>query len=760
MAIFHIFVPQMEKIVRKIIYILLMTGIVLLWNACSSTKYVPENEYLLDRVSITSDKKDFDVSALEPYIRQKANSRWFSAFKIPLGVYSAAGKDSTKWINRVLQRIGEEPVLFDTLQARLSCDDLQQAMQNLGFMHATVDLKAYTKGRKMRVNYVLRPGDPFYIHNVFYDIADPQIKQILDADRGRPLQTGDPFTVTALNNERKRITQLLTDSGYYRFHKDFIQYTADSVRGSRDIDVTLHLLRYRANNNAPETDHPRYRIRQINYLSNDSNQVPLRKSVLLNNTVMEPGEYYSSTSLQKTYNNFGRLGIVRFTNIGFTELPDSIPADSVTVGESLDRNLDCNILLSTNKPNSISFQPEGTNTAGDLGAAASLTYQNRNLFRGSEMLSIELRAAFEAITGLEGYENSNYEEYGIETRLSFPRFVAPFLSRNFKRKSTATSELAVSYNLQNRPEFHRRVFSTSWRYRWTQPSRHTSYSFDVLDLNYVNMPWISQKFKEDYLDDVTNRNAILRYNYEDLFIMKIGFAFSYNDGTNAVKTNIETSGNLLNGLSHVFNFKQNDDGQYTLFNIAYAQYVKFDVDYTHLFRFNVNNSLALHAGFGIAYPYGNSKILPFEKRYFSGGANSVRGWSVRELGPGKFKGTDGNIDFINQTGDMKLDLNAEYRTKLFWKFQGALFIDAGNIWTLRNYPDQPGGQFKFNEFFKQIAVSYGLGLRLNFDYFILRLDGGMKAINPVYETNEEHWPLIHPKWGRDFTFHFSVGLPF
>ena len=332
--------------------IIIPLGLVLL-SACSSTKFVPENEYLLDRVSITSDVKGFDVAALEPYIRQKANSKWFSAFKIPLGVYSAAGKDSTKWINRLLQRIGEEPVLFDTLQARLSCADLQQAMQNLGYMHAAVDLKTRTKGKKIRVNYRLSPGEPFFINRVTYDIADPQIKQILDQDKGRRLQTGDPFTVPALNNERKRITQLLTDSGYYRFHKDFIQYTADSVRGSRDIDVTLHLLRYRANSNAPETDHPRYRIRQVDYLSNDSSEVPLRESVLVNNTTLEPGSYYSSTNLQKTYNNFGKLGIVRFTNIGFTELADSNAVDSTRESELLNRELDCHIQLSTNKPNSL-----------------------------------------------------------------------------------------------------------------------------------------------------------------------------------------------------------------------------------------------------------------------------------------------------------------------------------------------------------------------------------------------------------------------
>ena len=213
-------------------------------------------------------------------------------------------------------------------------------------------------------------------------------------------------------------------------------------------------------------------------------------------------------------------------------------------------------------------------------------------------------------------------------------------------------------------------------------------------------------------------------------------------------------------MNGIFNFKKNSTGQSTFLDIAYAQYAKFDVSYTRLLTVSDVSQLALHGSMGIAYPYGNSRVLPFEKRYFSGGANSVRGWSVRELGPGKFKGTDGRIDFINQTGDMKLDLNAELRTHLIWKFDGALFVDAGNIWTLRTYAEQPGGEFKFNTFFEQLAVGYGAGLRLNLDYFILRLDGGMRAVNPVHTTNKEHYPLLHPRWGRDFTFHFAVGLPF
>ncbi len=700
----------------------------LLLTACSVTKHIPDGEYMLNKVEVKSDQNDFDTSPLLQYVRQKEKPKLFSLFKNPFS---------------------RKPVLFDTLQARLSCQDLLTAMQNQGYMNAGVSLLTTKKGKKLEATYLLHPGQLFTLGSVKYEVMDENIQRLLrlDLPENQMLKPGMRFTVETLDNERKRISNLLIDNGYYRFNKDFIQFSADTIAGRKDIALTLQLRKFKANSSSLETLHPCYQVRHVIYQSNDSDRIHLRKQVLLNATAIKEGRPYDGSALQRTYNNFGRMQAVKYTNIRFAEVPDS-------------NLLDCYIQVSTNKPSTISFQPEGTNTAGDLGAAASITYTNRNLFRGSEQLSIELRGAYEAITGLEGYQDQNYTEYSLETKLVFPRFLAPFLSKSFRRRQTASSEWAVSWDFQNRPEFHRRVFSTAWRYRWSEPKHHLTYRFDLLDLNYVYMPWISATFKNDYLDNADNRNAILRYNYEDLFIMKMGFALAYNDGENALRANFESAGNLLNGLSKGLGFKTNSEGQHTLFNIAYAQYVKLDLDYTHLFQFDKRNALALHAGLGVAYPYGNSTILPFEKRYFSGGPNSVRGWSVRELGPGKFKGTDGRIDFINQTGDVKLDLNAEYRTSLFWKLQGAVFIDAGNIWTLRNYEDQPGGQFKLSEFYKQIAAAYGLGLRLNFDYFILRFDLGMKAINPAYDSQNEHWAIIHPKLSRDFAFHFAVGLPF
>jgi len=720
-----------------------------LLTSCAETKYVPEGRYLLDEVKVTVDGKYKDVngSKMKNYVRQQGNVKWFSLVKLPLGVYSMSGRDSTKWMNRFLKRMGEPPVLFDSLKAEQTVVDLQQILSNYGYFDSRVELWTRKKGKKLSTIFKLYPGTPYKIGALDYKIGDEVIINELGLyDPGNwGLRTGMQFSVDELDKERKRITQMLNDRGYYRFHKEYIRYEADTV-GGRNVNLTLTLNPNKTRDGA-DTLHTRYMVRNVTFESGakDDSVIHLRRKVLGESTYIKENSYYSGSDLQNTYNHFGRLGAVKYTNIQFREVPDTTL-------------LDCRIQLQTNKPSTLSFQPEGTNTAGDLGAAATLSYQNRNLFRGAENLSIELRGAFEAIKGLEGYSNQDFIEYSVETKLKFPRFIIPFVNAETRRSINATSEVSLLYDLQDRPEFHRRLWSAGWRYRWAPPTGRYQYQLDLIDVNYVLMPWISDTFRRLYLDDVSSRNAILRYNYENLFITKTGFGFAYNNGRMALKTNIETAGNLFNLISELSNSSKNALGQYKVFNVAYAQYIKGDIDFTRIVQLDYTNQVVFHFGLGVAYPYGNSTLLPFEKRYFSGGANSLRGWSVRGIGPGRYKGTDGRIDFINQTGDMKLDMNVEYRTHLFWKLDGALFADAGNIWTLREYKDQPGGQFTLKDFPKQIAASYGLGFRFNFDYFIVRFDLGMKAVNPAFD--EEHYPVLHPRLSRDFAFHFSVGLPF
>ena len=731
-------------------YFAFLAGAFLL-GSCSASRDLPEGTYMLDKVKVMTDGKYQDINSAQMmnYVRQKGNARWFSAIKIPLGVYAMAGKDSS-WINRTLRQMGEAPVIYDTLLARQSCEDLKLALQNKGYLDAQVEMFIKPHHRKIDALYVLHTGQPYYISDFKTDIQDSVIARMI-ASRKPLLYNGLQFSTDALNTERTQITNYLQDQGYFRFHKEFITYRAHKDSTRHEVGLTMVLHPYRANSEAKDTLHSRYWIRNISYESGALNDsvIHLRASVLKENTFLTEGQPYSSSQLQNTYNHFGRLGAVRYTNISFQPVADSTL-------------LDTKIQIQTNKPSTISFQPEGTNTSGDLGAAVSLTYQNRNIFKGSETFTMKVRGAYEAIRGLEGYSNQDFIEYSIEGRLTFPRFIVPFLSAESRRRNTATSEVSLMYDSQDRPEFHRRVLSSGWRYLWKKQGHPDSYRFDVLDLNYVFMPWISDTFRKEYLDNPSNSNVILRYNYEDLFIMKMGFGYTYNNGRVALKTNIESAGNLLGLGTAIFGGSKNVNGQYRVFDIAYAQYVKADVDFArNLLGRGSKDQLIFHVGFGVAYPYGNSKVLPFEKRYFSGGANSVRGWTVRSLGPGRYKDKDGRINFITQTGDLKLDLNLEYRTHLFWKFNGAAFLDAGNIWTLRQYDEQVGGQFSIKGLITDLAVSYGLGLRLNFDFFVLRFDLGMKAVNPAYQTEDEaHYPLIHPRFSRDFAFHFAVGMPF
>jgi len=771
----------MKKTTLLHIYIC-FTLIVLLLPGCSVNKFIPEGGYLLDDVKIESDNKEIKSSQMNQYVRQSPNAKWFSLFRFPLYIYSASGMDSTKWINRFWRKLGDAPVIYSKDAAQETQQEIEKAVRNMGYMGAVVDLKEEAKGKRMKVSYDIHSGSPYIINNIAYDIADSKIRSYLEADSAQTLlHEGMRFDVNVLDEERQRITQYLQNRGYYRFNKDFITFQADTMLNTHKVDLTMELASFQIRKEDMPEEHRQYRIRNVNYILDADFAVPsaqalqsfdsvrsgdvslfykdklfLRPKVISDYNFLISGNLYRSRSVQNTYSALSRLSILKYSNIRFNEV---IENDSAY--------LDAYITLSRNKNKSLSFEIEGTNSAGDLGAAASASYTHRNLFKGSETFTIKLRGAYEAVSGLEGYTSSNYMEYGVESSLNFPEFMFPFLSSDFKKRIKATSEVSIKYNWQIRPEFERTVASAAWSYRWGK--RGATHRFDVFDLNYIYMPYRSETFRE-YLDYMDERNPLLRYSYEDLFIVRLGYTYTYNSsGATTLKTsqrnsysirfNIEESGNLLYLFSRMINGSPKNGEAYQMANISFAQYVKTDFDYAKNFMIDDRNALVFHVGVGVAVPYGNSKSLPFEKLYFSGGANSVRGWSVRSLGPGGYRGDSNSLDYVNHTGDIKLDLNLEYRTHLFWKLNGAAFVDAGNVWTIRNREMQPEGLFKFNRFYKQLAVAYGLGLRFDLDFLIIRFDGGMKAINPMY-TGRDRYPIISPDFKRDFAFHFAVGYPF
>ena len=478
--------------IKRYIYMLIV-GILL--ASCSGTKFVSDGQYMLNKVEVKKDEgyPDVNISKYKSYVRQRGNQRWFSALKVPLGIYSLAGRDTTKWLNRTLQSMGEAPVLFDTLKAQQSCNDLAALLRNEGYLGGMVEMYLTPKKKKVvNVTYVLHPGVAYVVNHVDYNIQDAAIDSVLR--KGRVLGTGalkagEQFNVSNLDGERKRITEYLANRGYYRFNKDYITFRADTVAGMSKVDLTLVLHPFPVSRDSIGA-HPVYTVRNVNYKSGDpeDDRIPFRTSVLRSNTFITSGQPYSAKDLQTTYNRFGRLQAIKYTNISFVE-------------DEAAKELDCNIQLTANKPHSISFQPEGTNTAGDLGAAASLTYQHRNVFRGSELHSLELRGAYENIKGLEGYSNEDFLEYSVEAKLQFPRFIAPFVPRPFIKSTQSSSELSLMYDLQNRPEYHRRVLSLAWKYKWNYTNHHDRYWIDLLDLNYVFMPWISDTFRHDYREE-------------------------------------------------------------------------------------------------------------------------------------------------------------------------------------------------------------------------------------------------------------------
>lgn len=700
---------------------------------------------------------------LSGYVRQQPNSRWVSVVKLPLGIYLMSSPKSNNGLNRFLRKMGEAPVVYDSALSERSKVRIHDAMFNMGYLHAKVCTRETYEGHKVRVHYDVSAGMRYYVDSIHLDVADTVIAKEMDkvAD-ATLLKKGMPFDANILNQERSRITAYMNDNGYYTFNRDFIRYVADTVEGDYSVHLRMLVSEYVDPAVNESRRHQKYTIGRVQFSYDRSGGSPiwLRKSTLNNSVSLIPGELYRESDLTDTYSRLNRLPAVAATNVRL-EYNDQ---DSSLI--------DVDVAITPARLNSIQLGLDGTNTAGDLGVAVNFTYQNRNVFHGSEVFSLKLRTAFEAITGLTGYADQNYFEYGIDAGMMFPDFIFPFISRDYRRKSKAITEFNLTYASQDRPEFHRRVLTGAWKYRWGGANGKKLHRFDLLDINYVFMPWISENFYNTYIKNPESRNAIIAYNYKNLFIVKLGYQYQYSSeglatpmgiyGKDAysLRVGAEAAGNLLHGICNLAQTNVNEDGQRTLFNIAYAQYVKFDFDVSKSIRFSNRTSMAMRFALGVAYPYGNSHILPYEKRYFSGGANSVRGWSVRSLGPGSFIGTDGNIDFINQTGDIKLDMSVELRMHLFWKVDGALFVDAGNIWTLRDYKDQPGGQFRWDTCWEQIAVAYGLGLRLNLNYFLLRFDAGMKAINPAYQDSERHYPLINPNFKRDFAFHFAVGLPF
>ena len=779
----------MGRLVKRLMMGLAMACLLMVvLSSCSSTKHVPQGKLLLDKVDIkiADGHSSIEASQLTNYLRQNANHRVLGGLKLQLAFYNMSGKDSTKWINRWIQRVGTPPVIYDSTLTEASVEQLHMALSNKGFMNNTVTshVVADSAKRKAKVTYDITLGEPYFIRSISYDIPDEVLRTIiLDDSAHFNVHQNDLLNYNHLDEWRQTITENLRNHGYYAFNKEYITFMADTAQDSRAVDLTLATRDPYHNDHMPYyTEHAPFYVRDVVYVT-DFDPVAMHEGYMGEDTVMmksgvkvfegperylrldvidecnhiEPGALYNAESINRTYRALGRLNVLKQINIDIRPLGE---VDGVLM-------VDAYVLLQPEKTQSISASLEGTNSEGDLGFGVGLDYQHRNIFKGAEVLNAKAKVAYESISGnLSGLINDNYSEYSTELGITFPKFMAPFLKRSFKRKIQASTVFSVNFDYQARPEYTRVIAGGAWRYQWAERTRRLAHTLTLFDMSFISVP----KFNDEFFNRITN--PLLLYSYQDHLIMRMGYNFYrtnkaemsvqqmglFQPNVFTIRANAETAGNLLYALSHITGQKPDENGSYKALGIRYSQYVKADADYSFTHYFDRRQSVAFHVGAGVAIPYGNSDVLPFEKRFYSGGANSVRGWGVRTLGPGSYNSKDKLSNFIYQCGDIRFDINLEYRAKLFWVVELGLFLDAGNIWTIKDYEDQPGGVFKFNEFYKQIAAAYGAGIRLDFKYFLVRVDMGMKAHNPA--MGQEKWPLTHPNFKRDSEFHFSVGYPF
>lgn len=774
-------VRTIKQIPTKHIWLAVL-AVIALATSCSQIKYVPEGQYLVKDVDIKHTSRELPENELQSYIRNKENLKILGIWKFHLGLYNLSGPDTGRWYNRWLKRIGEAPVLYDQNQTAMSRDLLEKYLRSKGYFLGQVKDTAIVKSKKkVKVEFALYPSARYRINKLSYHIEDDSIRPIVKGDSLRTLlKRNRPFDSDLHNQERDRITAKLRNLGYYSFSKDYIYFKADSTIGNYMVNDTLVImppLTMVDKQPVHQGEHAKYKYRHVYYIISSTPQkalvgtedtttkfdtlmfqgayflynktIDVHPSVLAGSSYINPGELYNASNTDKTRVLLSSLSTFRYIDIRYKNVPKPTPSDPYEY-------LDCFIQLIPSKKQSFSIQLEGTNSSGNLGAGGNIKYQHRNLFRGAELFDAGLRISEERQFVRGTKDKFNTFEIGGEIGVEFPKFMAPLVSETFRKKYTPRTTIQFAYNYQRRPDYTRTIANVRWGYNW-RGSRYVTHYLYPSELNLIWLPTIHPDFQADIA------NTFLQYSYENHFILNSNYSLVYNTQTRVKqpeyfwgRLNLELAGNLLNELAPLWEDDTNDYND--ILGIRFAQYTKGDVEIRYHHALDKFNSLAYRFFAGVAYPYGNLKVMPFEKTYFSGGANGIRAWPVRGLGPGVYKDTISS--FYNQTSDIKLEANAEYRFKLFWLLEGALFLDAGNIWSIREDASRDGGLFKFNEFYKQIAVGTGFGFRMDFDYFLFRVDVGAKAVDPT-KPSGDRWVFGSRtlRWS-EMTYNFAIGYPF
>lgn len=756
--------------------------------SCSPVKFVPENDYLLNKVEVEVDNSKINKEEARSYVRQKENYKILGFAKFHLWLYNLSSKKkSDDW----LKRIGEPPQIYSEALAMRTEEQLKQYLNNKGYFRATVDREVEFNDKKQKANvqYILETGDIYRIKNINYHFNDSVLRQLFMTDTTQThIRPGTPFDYYLLDNQRNSIVNLFRNNGYYYFTKEDVRYLADSSKFEKEVVLDLYVGDSRENAEASAKVFTPYFLNNFyisilpgttplndgqqqsntfsdtlwtdNFIVYRNDQVKYKTSLFERSLHMKKGERYRLADVENTFNAFNRLRQFRFIDIQFDE--PQTPKDT----NLLTNLLDGYVRLAPLNKQSTSFDVEGTNTSGNLGIAGNINYQHRNLFHGAEVFQVRLRGAMERVASGQS-EYFNTRELGIESSVSIPKLLGPGnIIKSFGAVQPKTV-FTIGYNFQRRPEYTRTISNIKFGYDWMS-SETFRQTLNLLDFNMVNL----YRFDPGFIENI--KDLYIKSSFTDHLILSTNYSFIYNTqslnlsrGYSYVRFNVETAGNLLSLASSLTNqpkvqsidtLNLGISEYYRIFNTRFAQYLKSDVEFRYGYMIDKYNTLVARAFFGVGLPYGNFDVLPFEKKYFTGGANGIRAWQVRSLGPGTYKAPEGT--YPNQSSDVKLEVNLEYRFKLISFIEGALFFDAGNIWAINTKDNREGALFEFNRFYKQLAFGTGTGLRFDFNYFIFRLDLGMKLREPSNQFGDGWIIGNRPYKKDDLNLSFAIGYPF
>ncbi|OBQ57244.1 BamA/TamA family outer membrane protein [Tamlana sp. s12] len=752
---------------------LILSTIVLLCYACSVSRYIPEDERLytgatleIESDSTLSDKsKDVIKTNLNSVLNPEPNSKILGMY-LGLYFYYQNQKEHPGFINKWLNKnFGEEPIYQSDVKPLEVESLLLNRLDNRGFFYSSASSEFIEEEKKASAAYQVKVAQPYKMENYALDSLPQPIGANIKAHLNKTiLKKGMRFDLPLMQLERKRIDQSLKLRGYYNFNERFLLFEADTNQyKNKRFDLYLKMK--------PETPKPAivpYEISRINIyphynIETDSVNIP---SETYNNknykqdelffklkyldpfVTIQKGQLYNAETSKNTARRLSQIGTYKFVNIQYKEI-DSALTDSLG-------RLEANIYLSPLNKRALQVELQGVTKSNNFtGPAISVSSINRNLFKGGESFKLSAKFGYEAqfTRGSEDADKLSSTQFGITGELTFPRIIFPIkVGPHFFKYNIPKSKTSLSLDYLNRKEYFSLISATAlFGYTW-DANKLVTYEVNPITVSYTK-PWnITEEFQQ-ILDD----NPYMQDSFEQEFISGLTFSFTYNGLLETRKTDqiyfntkLDIAGNSLSLIS-----KNNADGSPSeIFGLEYAQYAKADIDIYYHHKFNDDHILAsrIFGGYGIAY--GNSTLLPNVKQYFSGGPYSVRAFRIRSLGPGTFDGSTVSDTYFDQTGNIRLEANIEYRFPIYSFLKGAAFVDAGNIWNSIENPALPGGKFT-SSFMQELGMGVGLGARVDFQGFVIRLDLATPFHNPALPKGERYTFDT-----QESVLNFAIGYPF